>query len=101
MGVRKDPPPVPNGLRAPGELAQPLDTLSYAEQATLHLLAKGMNNEEIAATLGVTHHTVRARVEEIYSTFAVSRHHSVQRVIVARWWWERGIHAAPESIRSK
>lgn len=100
MGLRKNPGPIPGRLREPGELALPLDTLTYAQQQTLHLVARGMSNEEIAAILFIQEGTVRKRLGDIYTVFGLDTNFTVRRVQVSRWWWERGVLAAPEAIKN-
>lgn len=56
-------------------------TLTAREYEVLKLIAKGLNNHQIADILVVSIHTVKAHVESIYRKFNV--HNKVQTVIYA------------------
>jgi DNA-binding NarL/FixJ family response regulator len=51
---------------------QPLDTLTARETAVLCLIAEGLENEEIAARLGISKVTVQNHTSSIYSKLGVS-----------------------------
>jgi DNA-binding NarL/FixJ family response regulator len=51
---------------------QPLDTLTARETEVLCLIAEGLENEEIAARLGITKVTVQNHTSSIYSKLGVS-----------------------------
>jgi DNA-binding NarL/FixJ family response regulator len=51
---------------------QPLDTLTTRETAVLCLIAEGLENEEIAARLGISKVTVQNHTSSIYSKLGVS-----------------------------
>jgi DNA-binding NarL/FixJ family response regulator len=51
---------------------QPLDTLTARETAVLCLIAEGLENEEIAARLGISKVTVQNHTSSIYSKLGVN-----------------------------
>lgn len=55
--------------------------LTKREKETLLYIVKGFSNEEIAETLVVSIHTVKAHIESIYRKFGV--HNKVQAAIYA------------------
>ena len=68
-------------LRAPEETVPLLSTLTSREREVLKLLARGLSNAQIAATLGVGETTVRTHVAHVLSKLEVSTR--VQAVVLA------------------
>ncbi len=59
-------------------------TLTAREMETLLLIIKGYSNEEIAKTLVISIHTVKAHIESIYRKFNV--HNKVQAAIYSVYY---------------
>ena len=83
----------------PGDRVELQDALSYVEQECLSWLAKGLNNDQIAEKLSLSTSTVKQRTSSIYSAFGLYAGLGDLRVLVTRWWWEVGVHAAPRRLR--
>ena len=79
-------------LRAPEETVPLLRTLTSREREVLKLLARGLSNAQIAATLGVGETTVRTHVAHVLSKLEVATR--VQAVVLA---YEAGL-AQPANI---
>lgn len=57
--------------------AHPLQGLTDREREVVELLAKGSTNGEIAATLGISYHTVRTHVQHVMVKMDVRHRHAV------------------------
>ncbi len=69
--IQISPPPHP-ATRTPRSFrvyqlqrSSPLDTLTYREKETLHLLAQGLTNRQIAALLHIAPSTAKGHVERL------------------------------------
>ncbi len=79
---------VPPGLFAPGAMRQLvtlpdadplLEPLTERESQVLQLLAQGLANKQIAASLGISEHTVKFHISSIYGKLgATSRTEAVR-----------------------
>ena len=61
---------LPRSLRVNNALGSPI--LSKREEEVLHLLAEGMSNRDIAATLKLSEHTVKNHIFRIFDKLGVS-----------------------------
>ena len=66
------------------EISVPLGTFSTREGAILRLVAKGLLNREIGATLGMTEGTVKWYLQRIYDKLGIRRRSQVA-MLVAQW----------------
>jgi DNA-binding CsgD family transcriptional regulator len=58
---------------AKGPVARPFYTLTSSQRRVAELAAAGQSNQEIAQDLGVSVHTIRAHLREVFSKLGVSR----------------------------
>ena len=72
---------------------KPEDDLTLREQQVLELLADGLCNKEIAATLGCSPSTVQVHLTHIFNKLGVDN-----RVKAARRYWERYLRAAVVAV---
>ncbi len=75
----------------------PLRDLTMREQGIAALLAQGRRNHEIAAELGISHHTVRTHVNRVLTKLGVPHRHAaaaVARRSPSTWRHVRGDHVA-------
>lgn len=63
-----------------------LEALTEREREVLQLLAEGRSNDEIAAALSITEHTVRSHTQHIYRKLGVKS----GREAIA-WAWQNGL----------
>ena len=66
-----DPDPLPPGLQ-PTNTSATVEALTARETEVLRLLAQGLNNREIAATLCVSHRTVAFHVTNLLAKLGVT-----------------------------
>ena len=61
-------------INKPAQLSVPLNnyTLSPRESSVLKLLVRGCSQKQIAATLGISHHTVADYLKSIYAKLGVN-----------------------------
>lgn len=52
-------------------MMRPYETLGPRERQTLALLGEGLKNREIAARMGVTHHTIKKYISCIFDKLGV------------------------------
>ena len=74
--------------------AQLRPQLSPREERDLDLLSQGLRDRQIAAALGVTHHTARSYVRDVLRKLGAGT-----RVSAAAWRWNQGGAASPEGPR--
>jgi LuxR family maltose regulon positive regulatory protein len=61
-------------LAPPGIVTQPLpEPLSERELETLHLLAQGLSNQEIAGAMVISLNTVKTHLKNVYAKLGVHR----------------------------
>ena len=77
-----DRPPTPEGTQA----AEPPDELSNRELEVLHLIANGLSNGEIAASLFVTEATIKTHINHIFTKTGVR-----DRAQVVRYAYQHGL----------
>lgn len=82
---------MPSGARPPlagqpifGAEDEPVEPLTPREADVLRLLAQGLTNRQIAASLGISEHTVKFHVSAIYAKLRVSNRAEAVRT-GARW----------------
>ncbi len=73
-------------VRVGGEIPGPRVDLSKREREVLERLARGMNNEQIGAELGIVTQTVRNYISTVYDKLGVN-----SRAEAIVWARERGI----------
>lgn len=69
-----------SGMRAPAD--DSIESLSPTDRRILKLLVKFKSNEEIAAELHLSHHTIQHRREEMCRRFHLSGHHALLKFAV-------------------
>jgi DNA-binding NarL/FixJ family response regulator len=68
------------GLRAPSQ--ESINSLSPTDRRILKLLVKFKSNEEIAAELHLSHHTIQHRREDMCRRFHLSGHHALLKFAI-------------------
>jgi DNA-binding CsgD family transcriptional regulator len=63
-------------------MADKVYPLSAREFEVVRLLADGLTNDELAATLNLSRHTISSHIQSIYTKLKVRN-----RVEAARWFW--------------
>lgn len=63
------------------KIMEKIQKLTKREQEVLYLIAEGMSNPEIAKSLGITIHTVKAHIENIF--YKLDVHNKVQAAVFA------------------
>jgi pimeloyl-ACP methyl ester carboxylesterase/DNA-binding CsgD family transcriptional regulator len=72
----------PDTARAPGRSALPLEELTRRERNVLECIARGLDNSEIAALLGLSEKTVRNHITRVFDKLGVE--HRYQAIVRAR-----------------
>jgi DNA-binding NarL/FixJ family response regulator len=72
----------PSVAAASGRDALPLDELTPRERAVLEGIAEGLDNSEIAASLGLSEKTVRNHITRVFDKICVE--HRYQAIVRAR-----------------
>lgn len=99
MGLREDPGRTAGRLHRLGDRVELQEILTYDQTETLCLVALGLSGEQIAERLSKDPKSVRQRLTGIYQAFGIEPGMGNKRVMVARWWWQVGVHAAPLHLR--
>jgi pimeloyl-ACP methyl ester carboxylesterase/DNA-binding CsgD family transcriptional regulator len=71
-----------DGARPTGSKRLPLDELTPRERAVLEGIAEGLDNSEIAASLGLSEKTVRNHITRVFDKICVE--HRYQAIVLAR-----------------
>ena len=72
----------PEPVRAAGRAPLPLDELTQRERNVLECIARGLDNAEIAASLGLSEKTVRNHITRVFDKIGVQ--HRYQAIVRAR-----------------
>jgi len=83
----------PESVRVANGKALPLDELTSRERAVLEGIAEGLNNSEIAASLGLSEKTVRNHITRVFDKLSVEQR--CQAIVLAR---EAGLGRASRLI---
>jgi pimeloyl-ACP methyl ester carboxylesterase/DNA-binding CsgD family transcriptional regulator len=83
----------PDTARATGRTALALDQLTPRERAVLEAIAQGLDNKEIAASLGLSEKSVRNHITNVFDKISVR--HRYEAIVLAR---EAGLGRANESV---
>jgi DNA-binding NarL/FixJ family response regulator len=85
-----------SGARATGPKTLPLDELTPRERAVLEGIAEGLNNSEIAASLGLSEKTVRNHITRVFDKISIQ--HRYQAIVLAR---EAGLGRAGRLVKQR
>ena len=86
----------PSDARAASRKTLPLDELTPRERAVLEGIAEGLNNSEIAASLGLSEKTVRNHITRVFDKLSVEQR--CQAIVLAR---EAGLGRASRLVKQR